>query len=610
MTVPSRPKLHANNNNRNNNNARAILRTIAPVVILLGGFLLLLLLGRNTGFPSSFLVWQPMTGLSTTTSSMLLFSTIPSTPFRVFGPMPSSGIPPLVTDFIEENNNDPTGNQQIIMSFRFYTHAQQRTFVQQYCHDSLHQFDALPLHYATQLWKYCVLVTQQGNVYWDSDQVVPTVLWQDLLQRPDTSVAIALPDERWHAGFLYLAPSSLPMASTFLRYWSTTTTTDTREPVAPRVTSWTLWQAQCAFGAEVEHATSCPVPYQGHCCQVWSQHDQEQEQEQQDAPILLIRNPWLSEPDHPETTTRAATSTSNNVPFAFLDRPLNEMTDQTLGMDVDHLPFVATVREYPTGATPATPFETPNFFDILLMNDCLPSGKECFKCLKTGYDGEQGGDCQLCQAQCPCYCQALCQIRPPPKRLMAEWKVIRPRASKDPERLIPRIIHQTWYEPVTKEKYPNMSRLIESFRQSGWHYEFYDDDRAAQFLQAHFPPAVREAYDAILPGAFKADLFRYCVLLIMGGVYADMDIMLESNLDELIPPSVGFMTPQDTPGMTLGHRHCLWNGFLAAAPGHPFMAQTVQNVVNHARNRYTSVDYDDMLCPNPVLSVSHTVVRE
>ncbi|GAX23826.1 hypothetical protein FisN_20Hu028 [Fistulifera solaris] len=150
-----------------------------------------------------------------------------------------------------------------------------------------------------------------------------------------------------------------------------------------------------------------------------------------------------------------------------------------------------------------------------------------------------------------------------------------------------------------------MSLMTESFRQSGWQYEFYDDDRAAQFLQTHFPPAVIEAYDALLPGAFKADLFRYCVLLIMGGLYADTDVILESNLDKLIPPSVGFMTPEDIPGMTVGHAHCLWNGFLAAAPGHPFLAQTIQNVVNHIRNRYTSIDYDDMLCPNPVLTVSH-----
>ena len=46
-------------------------------------------------------------------------------------------------------------------------------------------------------------------------------------------------------------------------------------------------------------------------------------------------------------------------------------------------------------------------------------------------------------------------------------------------------------------------------------------------------------------GAFKADLFRYCVLLIRGGVYADMDVLLQTNLDEAIANDIGFMTPVD-----------------------------------------------------------------
>ncbi len=46
-------------------------------------------------------------------------------------------------------------------------------------------------------------------------------------------------------------------------------------------------------------------------------------------------------------------------------------------------------------------------------------------------------------------------------------------------------------------------------------------------------------------GAFKADLFRYCVLLIRGGVYADMDVLLETNLDDAIGSDIGFMTPID-----------------------------------------------------------------
>lgn len=50
---------------------------------------------------------------------------------------------------------------------------------------------------------------------------------------------------------------------------------------------------------------------------------------------------------------------------------------------------------------------------------------------------------------------------------------------------------------------------------------------------------------------------------------------------------------------------CLWNGFIAAAPGHPVLAKAIETVVNQVRNRFTSVDVDATFCPNPELSVLH-----
>lgn len=45
-----------------------------------------------------------------------------------------------------------------------------------------------------------------------------------------------------------------------------------------------------------------------------------------------------------------------------------------------------------------------------------------------------------------------------------------------------------------------MSRLIESWKKSGWEYYFYDDGTAVEFLATHFPPEIREAYESITPG--------------------------------------------------------------------------------------------------------------
>lgn len=48
---------------------------------------------------------------------------------------------------------------------------------------------------------------------------------------------------------------------------------------------------------------------------------------------------------------------------------------------------------------------------------------------------------------------------------------------------------------------------------------------------------------------------------------------------------------------------CLWNGFLMSAPGHPILAKVIETVVNNVRNRFTSLDVMNTLCPNVHFSV-------
>jgi hypothetical protein len=289
------------------------------------------------------------------------------------------------------------------------------------------------------------------------------------------------------------------------------------------------------------------------------------------------------------------------LPFQILSqsfsRPYNAEADH---YEEDELPYITTIQAT-FHERPADMPETPNFYALLAAKDCLPDKEECSKCCRN----QAGATRELCAKDCPCYAKALCSDKPPPKHVAHTWTVTPPAYTRDPNRVVPRIVHQTWFEDLAQDRYPNMSRMVQSFRNSGWEYKFYNDDDAVNFLSTHFPPEVREAYEALRPGAFKADLFRYCVLLIHGGLYADVDIMLESALDAAIGPDVGFMVPTDEPGMATNHRMCLWNGMIAAAPGHPYLAKAIETVVNQVRNRFTSVDIDATLCPNPELSISH-----
>jgi mannosyltransferase OCH1-like enzyme len=132
-----------------------------------------------------------------------------------------------------------------------------------------------------------------------------------------------------------------------------------------------------------------------------------------------------------------------------------------------------------------------------------------------------------------------------------------PTRSRNAHRLIPRLVHQTYFERINPEKYPNFSRLVNSWKASGWDYSFYTDDDAARFLTEYFPPEVREAYDMLVPGAYKADLFRYCVLFIFGGVYSDVDVMLSADLDVLLEDDIGFMVPVDEVSKRIVQKICI-----------------------------------------------------
>ena len=55
------------------------------------------------------------------------------------------------------------------------------------------------------------------------------------------------------------------------------------------------------------------------------------------------------------------------------------------------------------------------------------------------------------------------------------------------------------------------------------HYLFNDTD-CRTFIMNEYPPDVLIAYDRLIPTAFKADLWRYCVLYKYGGVYLDVKL--------------------------------------------------------------------------------------
>lgn len=95
--------------------------------------------------------------------------------------------------------------------------------------------------------------------------------------------------------------------------------------------------------------------------------------------------------------------------------------------------------------------------------------------------------------------------------------------------------------------------------------EYFSDMRCQMFVEAERPDMLR-SYLSLVPGAFRTDVFRYCVLHKHGGVYSDLTQQFAVTLDELVGRSVDELVV--VKDFSFNNRRCNWPGiqisFLAA----------------------------------------------
>lgn len=226
-----------------------------------------------------------------------------------------------------------------------------------------------------------------------------------------------------------------------------------------------------------------------------------------------------------------------------------------------------------------------------LRRQWCSAGWLCHRCLRMPF----AGSLKACRLVCrSCYQNNVCITR------KLDEVVVQVSVKENPnsnEKRIPRIIHQTWFDELSAARYPHFQRLQNSWKASGWDYRFYKDEDCVLYVQQNYPRRFVDAYDAVLPGAFKADLFRLLVLFKDGGVYSDIDVQLDVDLDMFITNDLSFFVPRDVPlDYWPNSNYCLWNGLLGAAPGHPIVAKAIEDVVTTILNRDDYYDVEGSLC--------------
>jgi len=152
-------------------------------------------------------------------------------------------------------------------------------------------------------------------------------------------------------------------------------------------------------------------------------------------------------------------------------------------------------------------------------------------------------------------------------------------------------IIQTWKTKTIPKHYePFINSVMENTKK--WNYMFFTDDDIADFIHTKTPEYV-SFFNSLEYTIQKIDFFRYLAVYHYGGVYLDLDILIEEPLDSLYENLDVCKFPVELENIhdtiiTRNHFHQLIGNYAFYSPaGHPFLKQIIDNIVS---KRFTTED--------------------
>lgn len=145
---------------------------------------------------------------------------------------------------------------------------------------------------------------------------------------------------------------------------------------------------------------------------------------------------------------------------------------------------------------------------------------------------------------------------------------------------IPLHIYQTW---KTHDLPDNMQKCVDNLIEKNpeFTHHLYDDVDCYNFIKENFDPEVAEAYDTLIPGAFKADFWRCCILYKKGGIYLDIKYsnVGDFKLIELTDKEYFVRDIEKSGGG-------IYNAFMICKPGNKHLDKCIRQMVENVKNRF------------------------
>jgi len=116
-----------------------------------------------------------------------------------------------------------------------------------------------------------------------------------------------------------------------------------------------------------------------------------------------------------------------------------------------------------------------------------------------------------------------------------------------------------------------------------YNYYLYDDYDCRKFIYNNFDLDVLHAFDKLIPGAYKSDLWRYCILYINGGVYMDIKFKIVKPLHTYVKKDtiifVKDLLADD-----------VYNAIMIASPKFILFKHAIDEIVKNVKNNYYGVN--------------------
>ena len=106
---------------------------------------------------------------------------------------------------------------------------------------------------------------------------------------------------------------------------------------------------------------------------------------------------------------------------------------------------------------------------------------------------------------------------------------------------------------------------------------YYDDNQCLDFIKKNFDHNIYLSYCQIIPGAYKADFWRLCILYIYGGVYLDLGFKICVDMDKILQYNKLILVKDRS-------QKDIFNSFICCVPNHPFIKKCIDGLCYKINN--------------------------